>query len=211
MDSFTTVENNSTGHFRDRGSKFLAYLYPARSESACKEQLEALRKQHSKANHHCYAFHLKKDGLQRFSDDGEPSGSAGRPIMGVIEKNKLLDVHLVVVRYFGGIKLGVRGLIDAYSNAAELAIQAAELKTQLILQKLELVLDYSALGFIERFIQQNKLTVLNAQYEAEVHQAIGIVPSKYEEIKIKLDREIKEEFGSQIQTPYPIKIKPSQV
>lgn len=209
MDSFLSVEHVSRGEYRVKGSKFLAFLYPANTESECKEHLEVLKKQYGKANHHCYAFYLKNEFLQRYSDDGEPSGSAGRPIMGVIEKNNLLNVHLVVVRYFGGIKLGIRGLIDAYSGAAEMAVQSAEVKNQYILKELQIELDYGALGFIERFIQQNNLTVLNASFEAQVRQVIGVIPSRYEKVKRKLQEEIKEEFGSQVQTPYPVKIKTS--
>ncbi|HKK87763.1 MAG TPA: YigZ family protein [Saprospiraceae bacterium] len=206
MDSFLSVENISRGEYRVKGSKFLSYLYPANTESECKEQLEALRNQHNKANHHCYGFHLKNKFLLRFSDDGEPSGSAGRPIMGVIEKNELLNVHLVVVRYFGGIKLGVRGLIDAYSGAAEMAVQSAKVKKQYILKELQVELDYSALGFIERFVQQNKLPLLDASFQAKVRQVIGITPSKYELVRRKLQEEIKQEFGSLDQALYPIRI-----
>lgn len=208
MDSFITVNQISRGEYRDKGSKFMAFLYPASSESECREQLKALKKEYNKANHHCFAYRLQENEIYRLSDDGEPSGSAGRPIMGVIERHELFNVHMVVVRYFGGIKLGVRGLIDAYSAAAELAIQSAVLREQPIFEKLIVVLNYSALGFIERFVQQNKLTLLNADFEREVHQEIGVAPSRYKQIKRKLEEEIKEEFGNQIQTPYPIKIKP---
>jgi uncharacterized YigZ family protein len=208
MDSYLTVEENNTAEYREKGSKFIACVFPASSEDVCKKQLELIKKQHTKANHHCFAYKLRQDTRKRYNDDGEPSGTAGRPILGVIEKYNLVDVHLVVVRYFGGTKLGVRGLIDAYSGAAAQAVESANLNNQKILKELKVISEYPALGFIERFILQNKLEVLNATYGHVVEKTLGIAPSKYEKIKIKLEEKIKEEFGSLIQTPYPVKIKP---
>mgnify|MGYP006307610759 CR=1 FL=1 len=208
MDNFITVDKSSKGEYRDRGSKFLAFLFPVSTENDFRSHLNKLRNEHKKANHHCYAFKLSRHNLHRYTDDGEPSGSAGRPIMGVIEKQQLNNVLIVVVRYFGGVKLGVRGLIDAYSGAAQEAVKGATLKKEWIYRHLEVTLEYSALGFIERFIEQNKLTVIEASYEAQVKKTLGIVPSNFARVKDKLEGELKQEFGSRIETPYPVKIKP---
>lgn len=209
MDKYKTVLHPQIAELKDRGSKFIAYLCPVENENECHDWLNQIKNDHGKANHHCFAFRLFDEKLARLSDDGEPSGSAGRPIMGAIEKHYLYNTLIVVVRYFGGTKLGVRGLINAYGGAAEASIQKADIETRMIYKELEVVLDYPALGFLERFIQQNKLKVLSAEFTENVRQILGVSPSKYDQIRGKLEEEIKEEFGSQIQTPYPVKIKPS--
>lgn len=125
MDTYLTLAAPSTGEFKDRASKFLAYTWPVSSEQEIHEHLEGLRKEHFKARHHCYAWRLGREGLLfRANDDGEPSGTAGRPILGQIDSAGLTDVLIVVVRYFGGTLLGTSGLINAYREAAVEALRA---------------------------------------------------------------------------------------
>ena len=121
-----SIATPSEGLFKDQGSRFLAFAFPVESEAEVKEILSRIRKEYHDARHHCSAFRLGLDGSQwRASDDGEPAGSAGRPILGQIDSAGLSDVLVVVVRYFGGIKLGIPGLIRAYRTATADALQNA--------------------------------------------------------------------------------------
>ena len=126
-DTYLSISAESEGLYKDRGSRFLAFAFPAESEEEVKARLEQLRREYHDARHHCCAWRIGKDGsCWRASDDGEPAGSAGRPILGQIDSAGLSDVAVVVVRYFGGIKLGVPGLIAAYKGAAADAISKAQ-------------------------------------------------------------------------------------
>ena len=122
--SFLTLGQESSAEYSDRGSRFIGYAFPVLDEEAFKERLKELKKEHPKAVHHCFAYRIGLDGNRfRASDDGEPSGSAGRPILGQIDSRKLINTAVVVVRYFGGTLLGVPGLINAYKTAATFALQ----------------------------------------------------------------------------------------
>src|SRR5215510_1222086 len=123
-DFYYTIEKEATAEFKDRGSKFIGYAFPVSSVEGFKEKLNEVKKLHPKATHHCFAYRLGLDGNAfRVSDDGEPSGSAGRPILGQIDSKQLTNTLIVVVRYFGGTLLGVPGLINAYKTAASLVLQ----------------------------------------------------------------------------------------
>ena len=125
-DTYKSIAEQSEGLFKDNGSRFIARAYPVESETEVKEIVSALRKEYFDARHHCYAYRLGLDGTTwRASDDGEPSGSAGRPILGQIDSAGLSDVLVVVIRYFGGIKLGIPGLIRAYKTSTADALAAA--------------------------------------------------------------------------------------
>lgn len=125
--SYTTLAAPAEAEFKDKGSRFLAFAYPIKSAEDVKAHLDALREAHRKARHLCYAYRLGTDGNRfRANDDGEPAGSAGRPILGQIDSAGVSDVLVAVVRYFGGTLLGVPGLIHAYKTAAQMALQAAE-------------------------------------------------------------------------------------
>ena len=126
QDKFRTIESSTTSEFKDRGSKFFAFAYPIERPQDVKERLQVLKKAHPKAVHFCYAYRIGTDGLQfRANDDGEPSGSAGKPILGQIDSLSFTNVLVVVVRYFGGTLLGVPGLINAYKTATADALQQA--------------------------------------------------------------------------------------
>src|SRR5690349_11582622 len=116
---YNTIERPAVAELKERGSRFIAYAYPVSTVEAVKKQLESLKKEHPKANHHCFAYRLGLDNnVFRVSDDGEPSGTAGKPILGQIDSKQLTDTLIIVVRYFGGTLLGVPGLIHAYKSAA---------------------------------------------------------------------------------------------
>lgn len=127
-DIYHSIATPSEGLFKDNGSRFIALAYPVEEESRIKELVEAARKEYHDARHHCYAYRLGKDGaVFRANDDGEPSGSAGRQILGRIDSAGLSDILVIVVRYFGGIKLGIPGLIRAYRSSVEDALSKAEI------------------------------------------------------------------------------------
>lgn len=130
-DSYKSISNPSKGIYRESGSKFLAFAYPVTEEDEIKEIIQNLKKDFFDARHHCYAYRLGKDGeLWRANDDGEPSSTAGRPILGQLLSNELSDILIVVVRYFGGVKLGVPGLIRAYKTATADAISNSDIITK---------------------------------------------------------------------------------
>ena len=126
-DTYTSIASLSRGLYKDQGSRFISFAYPVETESQVKELVDALKKEYHDARHHCYAYRLGLDGSRfRMNDDGEPSSTAGRPILSQIDSAGLSDVLVVVVRYFGGIKLGVPGLIKAYKSATQDALGRAE-------------------------------------------------------------------------------------
>lgn len=125
-DTYSSIASRSDGLFKDNGSRFIAQAYPVETEEQVKETVERLRKEYHDARHHCYAYRLGLDGSRwRANDDGEPSGSAGRPILGQIDSAGLSDILVVVIRYFGGIKLGIPGLIRAYKTSTADALSQA--------------------------------------------------------------------------------------
>jgi len=157
---YTTIEVATTGDFRDRGSKFLAYAYPVHTASDVKERMHILKKEHPKAVHHCYAYRLGNDGNQyRANDDGEPSGSAGKPILGQIDSMGLTNVLVVVVRYFGGTLLGVPGLINAYKTATAQALESAVKTKKWIEDIFEINFDYPAMGEVLYLLKRAEATI----------------------------------------------------
>ena len=157
---YSTISAPATGDFRDRGSKFLAYAYPVSTTAAIKEKLQGLKKEHPKAVHHCYAWRLGTDGTQhRANDDGEPSGSAGKPMLGQIDSMGLTNVLVVVVRYFGGTLLGVPGLINAYKTATAQALEAVPKTEKWIEAMVEITFDYPVMGEVLYLLKQSEATI----------------------------------------------------
>ena len=163
--------------FKDKGSRFIAFAYPVRAAAEVKNHVEALRQEHHKARHWCYAYRLGTDGLQfRANDDGEPSGSAGRPILGQIDSAGLTDVLVVVVRYFGGTLLGVPGLIHAYKTATQMALQQTAQVEKNIEKRVTLRCDYPHLSEILRLAKQHGVEVLqqDLQLDCRLHCAVPL-------------------------------------
>jgi uncharacterized YigZ family protein len=158
---FATLASPATADLRDRGSKFLAFAFPVKDAAGLKENLKALRKEHPKATHHCYAYRLGQDW--RAVDDGEPSGSAGRPILAAIDSAGLMDVLVVVVRYFGGTLLGVPGLIAAYRSAAAEALEKGGRVERWIEKRARIEADYSVLGEVLYLLKQSEATIHNQE------------------------------------------------
>jgi uncharacterized YigZ family protein len=163
-DTFTyrTITSETVSDFRDRGSKFFGYAFPVDSVSLAKQKLQQLKKQHPKANHHCYAWRIGQLGEEcRSSDDGEPSGSAGKPIEGQILSRKLTNVMVVVVRYFGGTLLGVPGLIHAYRTAAAEALESAGVEEHNIEYRCVVQFNYNLI---------NEVMIMVRQFSCRIHQ-----------------------------------------
>ncbi len=154
-DAYKTITAPSEGEFKDRGSKFLAYAWPVRTEADIHEKQESLRKVHIKARHHCYAWRLGADGARyRSNDDGEPSGTAGRPILAQIDALDLRDVLVVVARYFGGTLLGTSGLINAYREAAAEALRHADVVEKIVQDYLSLDFDYALMPDVMQAVKK---------------------------------------------------------
>lgn len=165
-DSYKTILQLSSGAFSDRGSKFLAFIYPVRAEGEVKEILSRLRKEHPKANHHCWAFRLSPDrSVFRVSDDGEPSGTAGRPILNTLLSYDVTNVLAVVVRYFGGTLLGVPGLINAYKKATIDALDQAAIIELSISSVYEISFDHSKMNDTMKIIKDEGLKVRNQIFD----------------------------------------------
>ena len=148
--TYRSIAAPAGGELKDRGSKFLAYAAPVQSEADVQAHLAAVRKLHNKARHHCYAYRLGTDGNSfRANDDGEPSGTAGRPILGQLDSFDVTDVCIVVVRYFGGTLLGASGLIRAYRGAAALALEDAEIVEHTVRATYRITFDYARTGALE--------------------------------------------------------------
>lgn len=157
-DTYKTIAAPSEGIFKDRGSKFIAYAFPVTNEEAVKNHLAELRKEHFSARHHCYAFRLGPDKQHfRANDDGEPSGTAGKPILGQIQSNDLTNVLIVVVRYFGGTLLGVSGLIAAYRGAAADAVANANIIEKQVKEVYELHFPYDAMNAVMKILKDENL------------------------------------------------------
>lgn len=166
IDTYFTIKDVSYGEYKEKGSKFIALAYPITNESDLEEHIRELKGQHLKARHFCYAYKIgiSKDRY-RINDDGEPSGTAGKPIMGQIQSFGLTDIGIVVIRYFGGTKLGVSGLIRAYKEAAKLSLEAAEIVKRYITVSYRLIFDYSQMGHILNAIKDADLEITDKSFE----------------------------------------------
>jgi uncharacterized YigZ family protein len=184
---FYTIEQPSMAEFKDRGSKFLAFAYPAKDIDTCKKLLAQLKKEHGKAVHHCLAYRLGVDGSTfRVSDDGEPAGSAGRPILGQIDSKGLTNVFVVVVRYFGGTLLGIPGLINAYKTATALALQLSPIIKKPIEIPYELNFDYHQMNEVMLLVKHYNCSVVEQTAQLFIQLHIGIPKNRLDEVLEKL-------------------------
>lgn len=167
-DTYRTLSATSTGLYKEKGSKFLAFAFPVSSEAECKTHLERLRKEYFDARHHCFAYILGPRGeTYRANDDGEPSGTAGKPIHGQLLSLGLTNVLVVVVRYFGGIKLGTPGLINAYRTATRDALEHGIVVERVVTTRLEARFDYGDMNDVMRLLKQYGVQPCPPQYAEE--------------------------------------------
>ena len=174
-DTYLTIEKPSEAIFRDRGSKFLAFAYPINSEADVKAILTVLKTEHPKANHHCWAMRQGIDrSVFRINDDGEPSGTAGRPILNTLLSRNITNILVVVVRYFGGTLLGVPGLINAYKTATEEALNIAVIIEKTLDDTYIISFDYQQMNDIMKIIKEDNLTILEQQFDNNCMVKIAI-------------------------------------
>ena len=165
-DTYLTVEAPAETASRERSSKFLAYIYPVQDEETIRQHLDTLRKRYFDATHHCYAWRLGPQGERfRANDDGEPSGTAGKPILGQLLSNGLTDTLVVVVRYFGGTKLGVPGLIAAYKESAAAVIEVAEIVERTVDTIFKVEFPYVAMNEIMRIVKEEQPVVKGQTFD----------------------------------------------
>jgi len=197
IDEYLTISKPSEGLFKDRGSKFIALAFPVTSENEVKEILEKLRNDYHDARHHCYAYMLGPEkNMYRANDDGEPSGTAGKPVLGQIKSFDLTNVLIVVIRYFGGTKLGVSGLIHAYKTAAEEALKSAEIIKKILLDYYQLKFEYPAMNEIMRILKEENIEQIDQKFDLSCSITIRFRKADTEKVLSKFDRveKLKIEF-----------------
>lgn len=161
--------------FKDKNSKFFGYAFPLKTEEAVKQHIEDLKKQHHQARHWCYAYQIGTETIAyRANDDGEPNNSAGMPIYGQIQSFDVTNVLIVVVRYFGGVKLGVGGLINAYKTGAQMALEASKIVTRTINIEYLISFDYKNMNKVMRVIKEKNLKVINQKLELDCQITISV-------------------------------------
>ena len=187
MNTYQTIETSSYGEFKDKGSRFLAYADPVLTTEEIKQYLGSLKKEHFKAVHHCYAYRLGYDENQfRANDDGEPAGSAGRPILGQIDSFQLTDIAVIVVRYFGGTLLGVPGLIHAYKTATAEALKKASIITKNIEKTIHLECAYEVLNTALQIIRRHQGNIIHQDLQLSCRIQVRIPVSHYENCRQQL-------------------------
>jgi uncharacterized YigZ family protein len=167
MDTYRTIALPSAEIlFKEKGSKFFGYAFPINSETEVKPIIDSLRKQHPNAVHYCYGYQIGTDTITyRANDDGEPSNTAGTPIYGQIQSFSLTNILIVVVRFFGGVKLGVGGLISAYKIAAQMTLESSEIVEKTINIHYLISFDYKNINKVMRVIKEKKITIVNQKME----------------------------------------------
>lgn len=186
MDEYKTLQETSQGLYKEKGSKFIAIAAPTGSLDEVRLQLEMLRKQYHDASHHCYAYRLGEEPYEiRYNDDGEPSGTAGKPIFGQIQSFGLTNVLIVVVRYFGGVKLGTGGLIQAYKTAAKDAIENGKIITKIWTGKLEIRFNYLQMNDVMHIIKEENLRIISQDSGEQLSILLEIRKGNIEAVKRK--------------------------
>ncbi len=196
MDSYFTIQNIEDVLYKDKASKFIGFAYSVKDEDAIKEKLLHLKNMHPKATHHCYAYRLGLDkNNYRANDDGEPNGTAGKPILGQIDSNNLTNCLIVIVRYFGGTKLGVSGLIDAYKECTKLTISSTTIIEEKILDYYEIKCTYENVNKIYQIINNVQANIIEQHLNNESIFHISIEQNKSQLFKKKLvDERIEFKF-----------------
>lgn len=186
-DTYRTISDLSEGYYTEKRSRFLSFALPARTPDEVKTQLDIYRKKYYDARHVCWAYMLGPDRTTfRANDDGEPSSTAGKPILGQINSNNLTDILIIVVRYFGGIELGTSGLIVAYRTAAAEAIAAARIEERTIDETITITFEYPHLNSVMRIVKEDKPDVLTQSFELTCEMTLRIRQSRMDALKSRL-------------------------
>jgi uncharacterized YigZ family protein len=188
-DSYKTIKSFSRGVFKEKGSRFLSFAYPVSDQEEIKQIIDGIRKEYHDARHHCYAYMIGHERLiWRMNDDGEPSGTAGRPILGQINSFGLTNILIVVTRYFGGTLLGVSGLINAYKSAAFSAIQNAEIIQQNLLEFYEITFPYISINDVMKVLKEEDISQSEQSFDLECRIKLSFRKSSGEKITKRLSR-----------------------
>jgi uncharacterized YigZ family protein len=188
-DTYKTINSLSRGLYKEKGSRFVSAAFPVSDESGIRSIIEEQRKEHHEAKHHCYAYLLGSKGQTwRSYDDGEPSGTAGRPILGQIRSFDLTNILIVVSRYFGGTLLGVSGLVNAYRTAAESALSNAEIINYIIQESYEITYPYLAMNDVMKIIKEENISMYNQTFDLECRITIHFRSSAKERILTRFSR-----------------------
>ena len=187
-DYYYTIKAPSKGLFKDRGSKFIALAFPVQSEDEAMERLKEVKKEYYDARHHCYAYRINPENeIYKSSDDGEPSGTAGKPILNQLLSKELFNIIVIVVRYFGGTKLGTSGLINAYKTAAREALSDADVTKVLITRTITLEYEYPLMNTVMRIIKDENLTVAEQKFELSCLLTLKVEKSREKLIRKKFE------------------------
>lgn len=183
-DTYRTITGSSEGLYKEKGSKFLAFAYHVESEEEVKAKLGELRKKYYDARHHCYAYALgPKRSAFRMNDDGEPSGTGGKPIYGQLLSMDVTDVLIVVVRYFGGVLLGTSGLTNAYKTAAREALEAATIEERTVDDRYRVGFKYEQMNDVMRIVKDYGLTLTKQRFEMECEVEFSVRQSNSERVR----------------------------
>ncbi|MCR4564258.1 MAG: YigZ family protein [Clostridiales bacterium] len=188
MNSYFTVEKETNAEYEIKRSRFIGYIKPVKTKEEAESFVASIKQKHYDARHNVFAYKIREDNFKRYSDDGEPQGTAGVPVLDVIEKNDLTDVCIVVTRYFGGILLGGGGLVRAYSHTASLAVEAGVKIEMSLCISFSLECDYSFFGKVNSLVEENGGVIENTEYLDNVIVS-GYIP---EELFMKLDSKVVE-------------------
>ena len=175
-DTYFTISGASEGLFKNKGSRFLAFAFPVKDENEAKDYVQILKKQYHNARHHCYAYRIgtEEPYMIRMNDDGEPSGTAGKPIFGQILSKQLTNILIVVVRYFGGTLLGTSGLIKAYKAAAENALMNSTIKQNVLKEKLHLHFGYQEMNAVMSVVKEESVEITQQDFQEECNMDISV-------------------------------------
>ena len=188
-DTYLTIEAPAEAIYKEKSSKFLAFAYPVADEEEIRSRLEALRKRYYDATHHCYAWRLGPHGEAfRANDDGEPSSTAGRPILGQLLSHETTDCLIVVVRYFGGTKLGVPGLIEAYRRSAALVLENAEIEQRTVDVQTTIRFSYLAMNDVMRIVKEEEPEMLEQSYDMDCRMTLRIRKSAMPKLRARLEK-----------------------
>lgn len=184
--AYKTISKTSTGEFKDRGSKFIAFAYPFQDINDLNKYLDELKSLHPSSRHFCYGYRVGVGANEkiRMNDDGEPSNSAGAPIFGQIQSFEITNCLIIVLRYFGGVKLGVGGLINAYREAAKVALEKNQIVEKEITNTYQVIFPYDQTSFVEQLLHKNNMEVINQDFSANCKWKIAI-PLKDEKAVIE--------------------------
>jgi len=186
-DFYYTIEKPSVAEYKERGSKFIAYAFPLNAASEFKNQLQQLKKEHPKAEHHCFAYRIGIDGNNfRSSDDGEPSGSAGKPILGQLDSKQITNTSIIVVRYFGGSLLGMPGLINSYRTATAIALQLTPIVQKQVEANYTIQFDYTQVNEIMMLLKQYQCTIVRQEMQLFCAITAGIPKRSLQDVLYKL-------------------------